>query len=543
MTKGPLQLVGSKGQLRLCYAERADSEDYDYIAIQETTVNRKDDQPGKQQQQQTVQEEACNNDNSTISSSSSSSTGKQVEQPMEQSDLNTSNTTTTASDEKNTTTEEYDIVTIESGEDADDEDDAAFCNDADEVLVRNGYAPQYGGGLTSGAGEPTPSTSSASTSSAPDLSRSGIDLRNGGDIQSIIALQEHLSDYTITVFEDFTGKNVWFEGPLSTNENPRRNIDLIFDAQSNHFNTITSVTCCFGANFYCRPCRKTYTSRNNHKCSRPCRACYIFPPCTTSTRTSFKKVILCAHNLRAFDGMFLLQHMSKELKIAPDVILNGSKILTISFDDKKFIDTLNFLPMALRKIPSVFGFENEVVKGYFPYLFIRPENYDYTGDYPHPNDYGVNEMSPKEKETFMQWYGTETVGKVFDFKRDIVEYCRADVSVLRRGVTAYCQLCREIAKVDPLRETITLASVCLLAFRRSFLTPDTLGLIPHGGYRLRDKQSHSALMWLKYIEHDTQTRIEHSGNGREKYVYDKKVDGYSVDAEGRETVYFFHGCL
>ncbi|KAF4514037.1 UNVERIFIED_CONTAM: hypothetical protein B566_EDAN018733 [Ephemera danica] len=635
-------------------------------------------------------ETSCN----VTSSTSTNETAEQVQQETEQVQQETAQdsinslTSANATEEKqpNFTAEEYDIVTIASSDDADaddEDDDEFFCAAADEVLLRHGYEKQDGRGQTSmtqstsaAVNEPRPSTSAENTSGEQRLGRSG--------------------------------KNVWYQGPISTNENPRRNIDLIYDTVSNHFNTITSVTGCFSANFYCRPCRKTYTARGNHKCSKPCKACYLFPPCpptarymecdkcnrlfngincfrnhtqkkannltvcqlyrycksckktfdtrhTTSgghrcfeiycrackcfrdrnhhcymsvakpfdskkcegvlyiffdietdqsapipekedtyihkpillvsqqncvhccnvqedvylcnncgireqiflgetcvvefmkyvllPRTSFKKVILCAHNLRAFDGMFLLQHMSKDLKMSPNVILNGSKILTMSFDDKKFVDSLNFIPMPLRKIPSVFGFEKEVVKGYFPYLFIRPENYDYRGDYPHPNDYGVNEMSPKEKDTFMKWYATATVGKMFDFKIEIVKYCRADVSVLRRGVTAYCQLCREIGKVDPLRETITLASVCLLAFRRSFLKADTLGLIPHGGYRLKDTQSHSALMWLNYIEHDTQTRIQHSGNGREKYVYDKKVDGYSVDEEGRETVYFFHGCL
>ncbi|KAF4525159.1 hypothetical protein B566_EDAN014664 [Ephemera danica] len=259
-------------------------------------------------------------------------------------------------------------------------------------------------------------------------------------------------------------------------------------------------------------------------------------------RRSFKQTILTAHNLSGFDSMFILQHLSEDLKMTPNVLLNGSKVITMSFEDKKFVDSLYFIPMSLRKFPSIFGYENEVLKGYFPYLFIREENYNYRGVYPHPNAYGVDDMSPKDKKEFLVWYNT-TAGKVFDFKREIIAYCKDDVTVLRRGVTAYCNLCREIALVDPLREALTLASVCLLAFRRSFLRPDTIGLIPPGGYRMLDTQSHSALMWLNYKEHETKTRIHHSGYGRERYVYGKKVDGYSMDDDGRQTVYLFHGCL
>ena len=47
--------------------------------------------------------------------------------------------------------------------------------------------------------------------------------------------------------------------------------------------------------------------------------------------------------------------------------------LTVPSFKIKMIDSINFLPMALEKLPSMFGF-TEIKKGYFPHLFNREEN-------------------------------------------------------------------------------------------------------------------------------------------------------------------------
>ena len=43
--------------------------------------------------------------------------------------------------------------------------------------------------------------------------------------------------------------------------------------------------------------------------------------------------------------------------------------------------------------------------------------------------------------------------------------------------------------VDPLVQATTIASACNLDFRKNHLKPDTIGLIPPGGYRRHEKQS------------------------------------------------------
>ena len=70
----------------------------------------------------------------------------------------------------------------------------------------------------------------------------------------------------------------------------------------------------------------------------------------------------------------------------------------------KMIDSINFLPMALAKLPQTFGF-NELKKGYFPHLFNRKENQSVVMDtLPDISYYTPDSMKPEAKEEFLKWY-------------------------------------------------------------------------------------------------------------------------------------------
>ena len=54
--------------------------------------------------------------------------------------------------------------------------------------------------------------------------------------------------------------------------------------------------------------------------------------------------------------------------------------------------------------------------------------------------------------------------------------------------------------IDVFVETITMASACNKVLRKRFLKPDTIGLIPTGGYSCNNRYSKKALMWLLHME-------------------------------------------
>jgi hypothetical protein len=70
-----------------------------------------------------------------------------------------------------------------------------------------------------------------------------------------------------------------------------------------------------------------------------------------------------------------------------------------------------------------------------------------------------------------------------------------------------------IANIDVFQESVTIASACNKVLRKLFLKPDTIGLIPTGGYTGYKNYSHKAMMWLVYREQTDECQIRHGRNG------------------------------
>ena len=79
-----------------------------------------------------------------------------------------------------------------------------------------------------------------------------------------------------------------------------------------------------------------------------------------------KKVIAIAHNAKGFDAHFILDR-DILLKWTPKLILNGQKIVCMKIEHLTFLDSISFLPMALRKLPEAFGLT--ATKLWYPHFF------------------------------------------------------------------------------------------------------------------------------------------------------------------------------
>ena len=253
-----------------------------------------------------------------------------------------------------------------------------------------------------------------------------------------------------------------------------------------------------------------------------------------------------AHNLKGYDGHFILPYCYEQ-GILPEVIMNGSKIMSIEIKCMKmrFIDSLNFFNMSLSKLPETFGLEDNVKKGYFPHFFNTPENYSYVGTLPDASYYGPDGMKPKEKQKFDDWYAHESAKEVeFHLKEELRAYCQNDVDILRMCCLAFRKEFLEITGTDPFQSCITIASACNLVFRKLFLQPETIGIIPPGNYNKQINHSAVALKWLSWIEVEEKIDIRHARKGGEKKIGNYLVDGF---CEETNTVYemlgcYWHGC-
>jgi len=83
--------------------------------------------------------------------------------------------------------------------------------------------------------------------------------------------------------------------------------------------------------------------------------------------------------------------MFLELRSEPELVMDGTKILSMSVEHLNSLDSLNFLPMSLKSMRK--SIEHTCKKGYYPHFFKTAKNLDYVGPYPGPVLYGADYMS------------------------------------------------------------------------------------------------------------------------------------------------------
>jgi G:T-mismatch repair DNA endonuclease (very short patch repair protein) len=132
--------------------------------------------------------------------------------------------------------------------------------------------------------------------------------------------------------------------------------------------------------------------------------------------------------------------------------------------------------------------------------------------------------------------------QVFDNRRVLESYCQADVTVLREACRTFRKHFLQIGNVEVFLESMTIVSACNKVFRKKFLRPDSIGIIPVGGYTDNRRQSKKPIAWLLNEEKKEGRRILHGRNGKERRLPespDIHVDGLY---EETCTFYEFNGC-
>ena len=264
-------------------------------------------------------------------------------------------------------------------------------------------------------------------------------------------------------------------------------------------NEVTSNSKCYKCGSRCDMCNQ-YNSELKEYEKMPCNDCgfrqVIFSGADTKEdfckwlfTKSHRGYTVVAHNARGYDSYFLYDHLMLTGNRPDPVIFSGSKIMYMHVQNLnlRLLDSLNFLPMPLAKLPKSFGLK-EKKKGFFPHFFNTKENENVVlPSLPDMHYYDPDSMSKERRSEFLIWY-EENKNKPFDFQKEMKEYCISDVDIL---LNAYCKF-RELVKgstdekiniedvhnlifktiyqnaVDPFA-FLTIASVCLGVFRSKFL--------------------------------------------------------------------------
>ena len=265
-----------------------------------------------------------------------------------------------------------------------------------------------------------------------------------------------------------------------------------------------------------------------------------------------RNVIVFFHNLKGYDGMFLLQHCYENHREVTGMVSIGAKVLSFRSDRITFKDSLCFLPFPLSSFPATFGL-TELCKGYFPHLFNTDENQTYSGAMPDVRYYDPDGMSSKKKEDFLRWHASKVACNYeFTLVNEMKSYCESDVKLLKAGCRSFIEQFRQEADFNPLEKCITIASACHRYWRKKRLEPRTIAVEPPQRWQgAQSNQSFQARQWLTWKNKQlsqpgeaTADRIRHAFNGGEVRVAGYLVDGFDSSTN---TVYeyngcFFHGC-
>ena len=122
------------------------------------------------------------------------------------------------------------------------------------------------------------------------------------------------------------------------------------------------------------------------------------------------------------------------------------------------IDSAQFFLAQLKSLPKQFGLDtSDFKKGFFPYKFDTPEHWNHVGKFPDISYYAPNEMSRAEALEIKTWHQQQQ-DKVFNFRKEMVDYCLQDVRILLSAVQVAVREDLNLMEFDGMAECCTIAS-------------------------------------------------------------------------------------
>ena len=198
-----------------------------------------------------------------------------------------------------------------------------------------------------------------------------------------------------------------------------------------------------------------------------------------------KRAKFIAHNAKAYDSWLIRAQLMKIKARPKTLIMAGNKIMMMEFASLTWIDSLNHLASSLAGLPKMFGMDTGLVKkGFFPFKFNIKENQSYVGLIPEIKYFEPSRMMPEKKKAFFAWHKEqEKKGVVYDFQKELQEYCINDVFILRKALEIYRKNALEANNgIDPL-ECCTIASYCMKVYRTNHLpSSQTVGVLTKDEY-------------------------------------------------------------
>jgi hypothetical protein len=184
-------------------------------------------------------------------------------------------------------------------------------------------------------------------------------------------------------------------------------------------------------------------------------------------------LMVYAHNLSGFDGIFLMKHLLSFGKVEP-LLFNGRLMsIKIKLNNKLaggkyygkviiFKDSYLLLPLSLRKLCKAFNVVTS--KGFFPFLM---NTINYIGELPQFKYWkGVSDL---EYNGLLSDY----TNKLWSFKDEAIKYCKLDCKCLYDVLTKFNILIFKEFKVN-MTKSLTLPALAMRIFKTHFMPKDSI---------------------------------------------------------------------
>ena len=263
------------------------------------------------------------------------------------------------------------------------------------------------------------------------------------------------------------------------------------------------------------------------------------------------KCLFLAFNLSGYDGPLILNSLIEKIGVLPSkVIMRGRTFQTFSFSknktEKVFLDFLKFVPSSLRNLIKMFGLKDEYKKGFFPYTFLTLENLNYCGEIPQQDFFETKSLSDLQKEEFQIWYQSKQ-HEVYDLKKELIEYCEADVLLLAQAIQEFIHLFFSLFKINPFQKNVfTLSGLTFFLYRQFFLKEKHLCYVIPRYRGVPTLQSDIAFQFLDHINKNglngERFQIIH---GRNSMSGECKIGQFFVDGYDKKTntIFEIKSCL
>ena len=184
----------------------------------------------------------------------------------------------------------------------------------------------------------------------------------------------------------------------------------------------------------------------------------------------FQKVVALSHNGARFDTLLVARSLIENQNLSPGIIAQGQKIIQLTVNNIIFRDTYLFMGGKLADLPKTMGLQDNLKKGDFPFLFNTPENQNYDGPWPDIDYFDIDSKSEDERKKLLAWH-EECVCKelVFNFQRELLEYCKNDVLILTKALIQFSNLIEErTGGLQCFLQTSTIAACAMQCFRSQY---------------------------------------------------------------------------